>query len=70
MQAVRLVQLGAAGGCHVLDSLETSVDGIALVLHLGGVKSTAGHQAIGLAVEVLQAVLERYKAEKGRGVRK
>lgn len=57
MQAMGLVQLGSPRGRHALDLLETTVDGVALVLHLGGVEGTAGHQAVGLAVQVLQAIL-------------
>lgn len=59
------IQLGSPGGCHALDLLETTVDCVPLVLHLGGVKSTAGHQTVGLAVQVLQTVLGR--GHKGKG---
>lgn len=59
MQAVGLVQPGSPGGRHALDLLETAVDGVPLVLHLGGVEGTAGHQAVCLAVQVLQAILGR-----------
>ena len=52
-----LIQPGSPGGSHALDLLETAVDGVPLVLHLGGVKGAAGHQAVRLAVQVLQAIL-------------
>ena len=57
MQAMGLVQLGSPGGRHALDLLETTVDGIPLILYLGGVEGTAGRQAVCLAVQVLQAIL-------------
>lgn len=57
MQAVGLIQPSSPRGGHALDLLETAVDGVPLVLHLGGVEGAAGHQAVRLAVEVLQAVL-------------
>lgn len=57
VQAVGLVELGATRCGHALDALEAAVDGLTLVLHLGGVEGTAGHQAVSLAVQVLQAVL-------------
>lgn len=57
VQAVRLVELGAAAGSHALDLGEASVDGVALVLDLGGVEGCAGRQAVGLAIQVLQAIL-------------
>lgn len=57
VQAMGFIQLGSPGGCHALDLLETTIDGVPLVLHLGGVKGTAGHQAVCLAVQVLQAIL-------------
>lgn len=57
MQAVGLIQPSSPGGSHALDLLETAIDGVPLILHLGGVEGAAGHQAVRLAVEVLQAVL-------------
>lgn len=65
VQAVALVELGAAGAGHALDALEAPVDGLAFVLHLGRVKGTAGHQAVSLAVQVLQAVLNTREREQG-----
>lgn len=65
VQAVALVELGTAGAGHALDALEAPVDGLAFVLHLGRVKGTAGHQAVSLAVQVLQAVLDTVGREQG-----
>lgn len=65
VQAVALIELGAAGAGHALDALEAPVDGLAFVLHLGRVKGTAGHQTVSLAVQVLQAVLEMRGREQG-----
>lgn len=64
MQAMGLVQFGTAGGCHAFDPLETPIDSVTLVLYLGGVESTAGHQAVGLAVQVFQAVLEKQRSQE------
>lgn len=58
MQAVGLVEFGAAASCHALDLGEAAVDGVALVLHLRGVEGVAGHQAVGLAVQILQTILQ------------
>lgn len=57
MQAMGFIQLGSPGGRHALDLLEAPVDGVPLVFYLGGVEGTAGHQAVCLAVQVLQAIL-------------
>lgn len=57
MQAVGLVEFGAASCCHALDLGEAAVDGVTLVLHLCGVEGVAGHQAVSLAVQILQTVL-------------
>lgn len=65
VQAVALVELGAAGAGHALDALEAPVDGLALVLHLGRVEGAAGHQTVSLAVQVLQAVLDTEGREQG-----
>lgn len=61
MQAVRLVQLGSASSSHALDFSEASINGIALIFDLRGVESIAGHQAVSLAIEVLQTILEQRK---------
>lgn len=58
MQAVGLIQLCTASSCHALDPLEALINSVSLLLYLGGVKSTAGHQAVSLAIQVLQAILE------------
>lgn len=65
VQAMGFIQLGSPGGCHALDLLETTVDGVPLVLYLGGVEGTAGHQAVCLAVQVLQAILGRGTQREG-----
>lgn len=57
VQAVGLAQPGAAAPRQALDLGEAPVDGVALLLHLRGVEGVAGHQAVGLAVQVLQTVL-------------
>ena len=57
MQAVRLVEPGAPAGRHAHDLGEAAVAGVALVLHLRCVEGLAGHQAVGLAVQILQSVL-------------
>ena len=57
VQAVGLAQLCSSGGCHVLDLLEATIDGVPFLFHLGGVEGTAGHQTVGLAVQVLQTIL-------------
>lgn len=59
MQAVGFVEFSATAACHVLDFGKAAVDSIALVLHLRGVESVAGHQAVGLAVQILQAILQK-----------
>lgn len=58
MQAVGLVELGAATGGHALDLREAAVDSVTLFLHLRGVEGVAGHQAVSLAIQVLQAILQ------------
>lgn len=58
MQAMGLIEFSAAAGCHALDLGEAAVDGITLVLHLRGVKGVAGHQAVSLAVQILQTILQ------------
>lgn len=63
VQAVALIELGAAGAGHALDALEAPIDGLTFVLHLGSVKGTAGHQTVSLAVQVLQAVLDMWERE-------
>lgn len=63
MQAVGLVQLGAAGSCHALDPLEAPVYCFTFILYLGGIESTAGHQTVSLAVQVLQPILETWRKE-------
>lgn len=57
VQAVGLAEPGAAAPRQALDPGETPVDGVTLLLHLRGVEGVAGHQAVGLAVQVLQTVL-------------
>lgn len=57
VQAVGLAQPGAAARRQALDLGEAPVDGVALLLHLRGVECVAGHQTVGLAVQVLQTVL-------------
>lgn len=57
VQAVGLVEPGAASSSHALDLGEASVHAAALLLHLGRVKGVAGHQTVRLAVQVLQPVL-------------
>lgn len=57
MQAVRLVELCTAASGHALDLGEASIDGVTLVLNLGGVEGRAGRQAVSLAVQVLQTIL-------------
>lgn len=59
MQAVRLVQLGSASSSHALDFSKASVHGVTLVFDLRGVEGVAGHQAVSLAVEVLQTILKQ-----------
>lgn len=61
VQTVRLVEFGAAAGGHALDLAEAAVDSVALVLHLGGVEGVAGHQAVSLAIQILQTILWRRK---------
>lgn len=58
MQAVRLVEFSTATSSHALDLGEAAVDSIALVLHLRGVEGVAGHQAVSLAVQILQTILQ------------
>lgn len=60
VQAVRLVQLGSASSSHALDFSKSSVNGITLIFNLRGVKGVAGHQAVSLAIEVLQTILEQH----------
>ena len=57
VQAVGLVELGAPARRHALDLGEAAVDGVPLVLHHRGVEGDAAHQAVCLAVQVLQPVL-------------
>ena len=57
VQAVGLAQFRSSGGGHALDLLEASIDGVPLLFHLGGVEGTASHQAVSLAVQVLQTIL-------------
>lgn len=57
VQAVGLVQFGPAACSHALDLSEAAVDGVTFVLHLRGVEGVAGHQAVGLAVQILQTIL-------------
>ena len=57
VQAVGLVELGAPARRHALDLGEAAVDGVPLVLHHRGVEGDAAHQAVRLAVQVLQPVL-------------
>lgn len=54
---MRLVQLGTAPGSHALDFDEASINGITLVLDLGSVEGIAGHQAVSLAIKILQTIL-------------
>lgn len=63
MQAVRLVELRTAGSCHALDSLEAPIYSFTFILYLGGIESTAGHQTVSLAVQVLQPILETWRKE-------
>lgn len=58
MQAVGLVEFSSTACCHALDLGEAAVDGITLVLDLRGVEGIAGHQAVSLAIEVLQTILQ------------
>lgn len=60
MQTVGLVQLGTARSCHALNPLEASINGLTFILHLGCIKSTAGHQTVSLTVQVLQTILETW----------
>lgn len=57
VQAVGLVELSATTGGHALDLSEAAVDGVTFLLHLRGVEGVAGHQAVSLAIQVLQAIL-------------
>lgn len=57
MQAVGLVEFSTATSSHALDLGEAAIDSIALFLHLGGVEGIAGHQAVSLAIQVLQTIL-------------
>lgn len=56
---MRLIQLGSASSSHALDFSESSIHGIAFIFDLSGVESIAGHQAVSLAIEVLQTILEQ-----------
>ena len=67
VQAVGLVELGAPARRHALDLGEAAVDGVALVLHHRGVEGDAAHQAVRLAVQVLQPVLGGRAGVGGRG---
>lgn len=57
VQTMRLIQLGTAPSGHALDFDEASVDSVTLVLDLGGVEGIAGHQAVSLAIKILQTIL-------------
>lgn len=59
MQTVGLVQLCTASSCHTLNPLKAPVNGLAFILYLGRVESTAGHQTVCLTVQILQAILKR-----------
>ena len=59
MQAVGFVELRSPACCHALDLGKAAVDSVALVLHLCRVEGVAGHQAVSLAIEILQAILEK-----------
>lgn len=61
MQAVGFVEFSTTAGCHILDFSEAAVDSITLVLHLSSIESIAGHQAVGLAVQILQTILQAEK---------
>lgn len=69
VQAMGFIQPGSPGGRHALDLLETTVDSVPLVFHSGGVEGTAGHQAVCLAVQVLQAILGQGTWWQGSGIR-
>lgn len=58
MQTVGLIQLCTAGSCHTLDPLKASINSLTFILHLGCIKSTAGHQTVSLTVQVFQTILE------------
>lgn len=60
MQAVGLGQLCTAGSCHALNPLKAPIDGLAFILYLGSIESAAGHQAVGLTVQILQTILETW----------
>lgn len=59
VQAVGLVKFSASTSSHALDLGEALVDAVALVLHLRRVKSVTGHEAVGLTIQILQAILQR-----------
>lgn len=63
VQAMGLAQFCSSGGCHALDLLKASIDGVPLLFHLGGVEGTASHQAVSLAVQVLQTILGQAQKE-------
>lgn len=60
MQTVGLIQLCTAGSCHTLDPLKASINSLTFILHLGCIKSTAGHQTVSLTVQVFQTILETW----------
>lgn len=58
MQAMGLIKFSPTAGGHALDLGEAAIDSITLVLHLRGVEGIAGHQAVSLAVQILQTILQ------------
>lgn len=52
-----LIEFSPAACSHALDLSEAAVDSVALVFYLRGVESIAGHQAVSLAIQILQTIL-------------